>query len=152
MFIPNLLYLTSSFLLISSIRMLSSPKTAFKGNFYGFIGILLAIISSIYSSEIDNKFWLNIIIIFGAVLGIYSGLKVKITALPQMIAIFNSFGGLSAVCISLSEQLSFSPQYVMNTLGLVIGGITFTGSIIAFAKLQGLIKSKPFHFQLQNIQ
>lgn len=150
MFIPNLLYLTSSFLLISSIRMLSSPKTAFKGNFYGFIGILLAIISSIYSSEIDNKFWLNIIIIFGAVLGIYSGLKVKITALPQMIAIFNSFGGLSAVCISLSEQLSFSPQYVMNTLGLVIGGITFTGSIIAFTKLQGLIKSKPFHFRLQN--
>ena len=150
MFIPNLLYLSSSFLLILSIRMLSSPKTAFKGNFYGIIGILIAIISSLIFTEITNKLLLSIIIISGAFIGIYSGQRVKVTALPQMIAVFNSFGGLSAVCISLSEQLSFSTQYLMNTLGLVIGAITFSGSIIAFAKLQGIINSKPFHFKLQN--
>ena len=150
MFIPNLLYLSSSFLLILSIRMLSSPKTAFKGNFYGIIGVLLAISSSLIFTEIGNKLFLSFIIISGAFVGIYSGQKVKITALPQMIAVFNSFGGLSAVCISLSEQLSFSTQYIMNTFGLVIGAITFSGSLIAFAKLQGLISSKPFHFNLQN--
>ena len=67
-----------------------------------------------------------------------------------MIAIFNSFGGISAVCISLSEQFSGSNQYIMNTIGMIIGAITFSGSIIAFAKLQGIINAKPIHYYQQN--
>lgn len=150
MFIPNLLYLGSSFLLIVSIRMLSSPKTAVKGNLLGIVGIFLAIFSCLVFSATDNKLLISATIVLGAVLGIYSGLKVKITALPQMIAVFNSLGGLSAVFIALSEQISLSTQYFMNTAGLVIGAITFSGSIIAFAKLQGLISTKPLHFKFQN--
>ena len=150
MFLPNLLYLCSSFLLILSIRMLSSPKEAFRGNFLGITGILLAVLSSFLLVEVNNDFLLSGVILIGALIGILSGIKVKITALPQMIAIFNSFGGIAAVCISVSEQLSFSPQYLMNTLGLIVGGITFSGSIIAFAKLQGILSGKPLHFKLQN--
>ena len=150
MFLPNLLYLSSSCLLILSIRMLSSPKTAFKGNFLAIIGILLAISASIFFVKIENALLLNLVIIFGAVAGILSGIKVKITALPQMIAIFNSFGGISAVCISISEQLTASTQYLMNTLGLIIGAITFSGSLVAFAKLQGILNAKPVHYHLQN--
>lgn len=150
MFMPNLLYLSCSFLLILSIRMLSSPKTAFKGNLLGIAGIITAIATCLIYSEAPNKLLISFITIFGALIGIYSGTKVKITALPQMIAVFNSFGGLSAVCISVSEQLSSSTQYLMNTFGLIIGAITFSGSIIAFAKLQGLITPKPYHFKLQN--
>lgn len=150
MYISNILYLISSFLLITTIRMLSSPNTAYKGNLLGIIGIIIIIASTIIIAEIPHKLLLFFIIFAGCFIGIYLSLKIKITALPQMIALFNSFGGLSAVCISLAEQFSFSTQYLMNTLGLIIGGITFTGSLIAFAKLQNIIPSKPIHYSLQN--
>lgn len=146
----NFLYLISSFLLIVAIRMLSSPKTAYKGNILAIIGATTAILTTFIISDINHKFLLLAIILFGSAIGIYFGLKVKITSLPQMIAIFNSLGGLAAVCISLSEEFSISSQHFMNSVGLIIGGITFSGSIIAFAKLQGLISSKPLHFTSQN--
>lgn len=151
MSITNISYLISSFFLIISIRMLSSPKSAYKGNMLGIIGITISIFTSFITSEIDNKILLLLIIFLGLIIGIYIGIKVKITSLPQMIAILNSLGGLAAVYISISEELSFSSQHFMNTIGLIIGGLTFTGSLIAFAKLQGLISGKPIHFPTQNL-
>ncbi|MBR2033729.1 MAG: NAD(P)(+) transhydrogenase (Re/Si-specific) subunit beta, partial [Alphaproteobacteria bacterium] len=85
----------------------------------------------------------------GAMVGIYSALKVKMTSLPQMVAAFNGLGGLSAVLIALAEIISGSSALLDNTIGLVIGGIAFSGSIIAFAKLQGLISGKALIFKGQ---
>ena len=92
---------------------------------------------------------MGLALIVGALIGSYFALKVKMTALPQMIAAFNGLGGLSAVLIALAEILSGSALYVENAIGLLIGAIAFSGSILAFAKLQGLISAKPLHFPLQ---
>ena len=145
----NISYLLSCVLLILSIRSLASPKTAKTGNLLGIIGITSIIATSFISLKIPNIPLTIAIIILGAGIGVYSSMKVKITALPQMIAIFNGLGGLAAVCIALSEALSFSQKFIDNTFGLIIGGITFSGSLIAFAKLQNIISSKDIRFPFQ---
>ncbi len=142
-------YLISAILLIFSIRGLSSPQTARKGNSLGILGIIIAIGATIISNP--NYNWSNalIAIFLGAIVGIYFALKVKMTSLPQMVAIFNGLGGLSAVLISLVEVISGSSSFFNNLIGLVIGGLAFSGSIIAYAKLQGLIQAKAIVFKGQ---
>ena len=147
----NISYLLSCVLLILSIRSLASPKTAKTGNLLGIIGITSIIVTSFISLKIPNLPLTITIIILGAGVGVYSSMKVKITALPQMIAIFNGLGGLAAVCIALSEALSFSQKFLDNTLGLIIGGLTFSGSLLAFAKLQNIISAKDIRFPFQYI-
>ena len=142
-------YLLSAVLFILSIRSLAAPDTARKGNLLGIFGMLLAIGATLASSLVSDTLWVGLALIVGALIGSYFALKVKMTALPQMIAAFNGLGGLSAVLISLAEILSGSALYVENALGLLIGAIAFSGSILAFAKLQGLISAKPLHFPLQ---
>ena len=147
--ITNILYILACFLMILSIRFLSSPKTARWGNISGIIGMSFAIIGAFIFLKLADIIMLAIIVSTGGIIGIYSGLKVKLTALPQMIAIFNGLGGLAAVCISISETIYSQTSYFNNILGLIVGGIAFSGSIIAFLKLQGLISSVPIHFHFQ---
>ena len=128
-------YLLSAVLFILSIRSLAAPDTARKGNLLGIFGMLLAIGATLFSSLVSDTLWVGLALIVGALIGSYFALKVKMTALPQMIAAFNGLGGLSL--------------YVENAIGLLIGAIAFSGSILAFAKLQGLISAKPLHFPLQ---
>ena len=142
-------YLLSAVLFILSIRSLAAPDTARKGNLLGIFGMILAIGATLFSSLVSDTLWVGLALIVGALIGSYFALKVKMTALPQMIAAFNGLGGLSAVLIALAEILSGSALYVENALGLLIGAIAFSGSILAFAKLQGLISAKPLHFPLQ---
>ncbi|MBE6448271.1 MAG: NAD(P)(+) transhydrogenase (Re/Si-specific) subunit beta [Alphaproteobacteria bacterium] len=145
---PTLSYLTSSIFFILSIRFLASPKSARQGNILGTIGMLLAIITTLSIHPASNIVAIIGTLALGACIGIYSGLKVKMTSLPQMIAIFNGLGGLSAVCIALAETISKSTSYLDNSLGLIIGAIAFSGSIIAFAKLQGIISAKAISSKL----
>ena len=142
-------YLLSAVLFILSIRSLAAPDTARKGNLLGIFGMLLAIGATLFSSLVSDTLWVGLALIVGALIGSYFALKVKMTALPQMIAAFNGLGGLSAVFIALAEILSGSALYIENAIGLLIGAIAFSGSILAFAKLQGLISAKPLHFPLQ---
>ena len=141
-------YLMSAVLFILSIRSLAAPDTARKGNLLGIFGMVLAIGATLSSSLVSDTLWVGLALIVGALIGSYFALKVKMTALPQMIAAFNGLGGLSAVLIALAEILSGSALYVENAIGLLIGAIAFSGSILAFAKLQGLISAKPLHFPL----
>ena len=136
-------YLLSAVLFILSIRSLAAPDTARKGNLLGIFGMVLAIGATLSSSLVSDTLWVGLALIVGALIGSYFALKVKMTALPQMIAAFNGLGGLSAVLIALAEILSGSALYVENAIGLLIGAIAFSGSILAFAKLQGLISAKP---------
>ena len=110
----NISYLLSCVLLILSIRSLASPKTAKTGNLLGIIGITSIIATSFISLKIPNIPLTIAIIILGAGIGVYSSMKVKITVLPQMIAVFNGLGGLAAVCIALSETLSSSQKFLDN--------------------------------------
>ena len=121
-------YLLASVLFILSIRGLASPKTAREGNLLGMLGMTIAIIITLYFA-----------------------LKVKMTSLPQMIAAFNGLGGLSAVFISLAEILAGSEARTEASLGLIIGAVAFSGSMIAFAKLQGLIPAKAIVFPRQQL-
>lgn len=141
-------YLLSAVLFILSIRSLAAPDTARKGNLLGIFGMVLAIGATLSSSLVSDTLWVGLALIVGALIGSYFALKVKMTALPQMIAAFNGLGGLSAVLIALAEILSGSALYVENAIGLLIGAVAFSGSILAFAKLQGLISAKPLHFPL----
>ena len=139
-------FLLSCVLFILSIRGLASPETARKGNVLGLVGMVLAIAATIASPSVAEYVWVIIAILLGGGIGTYFALKVKMTSLPQMIAAFNGMGGLSAVFISLAEILSGSDMRIENTLGLIIGVVAFSGSMIAFAKLHGLIKAKAIVF------
>ena len=138
--ISNVLYLISSSFFIISIHKLSSPDTARNGNYIGILGMILACISSLLF--VQNNFYLIIIVLFlGLLCGGLIGYKVKMTSLPQMVALLNGLGGLASALIVYSEfKFNF-----LNCLCLVIGFITFSGSLIAFFKLQGFL-NKSFNF------
>ena len=138
--ISNVLYLISSSFFIISIHKLSSPDTARNGNYIGILGMILACISSFLF--IQNHFYLIIITLFlGLLCGGLIGYMVKMTSLPQMVALLNGLGGLASALIVYSEfKFNF-----LNCLCLVIGFITFSGSLIAFFKLQGFL-NKSFNF------
>ena len=144
-------YIISSIFFILSIRGLASPKTARKGNILGVLGMFIAIVSTIISNNISEYYWMTGAIVLGGIVGVFSALKVKMTSLPQMIAAFNGLGGLSAVLISLAEIISDSQHFWENSVGLIIGALAFSGSFIAFAKLQGLISSKSITFYFQPV-
>lgn len=142
-------YLLASILFILAIRGLASPKTAREGNVLGMVGMLVAIVVTLYSPLVSDIALTTGVIILGAMIGTYSAIHVKMTSLPQMIAAFNGLGGLSAVFISLAEIIAGSDARVEASIGLVIGAVAFSGSMIAFAKLQGLMPAKALLFPLQ---
>lgn len=147
----SLSYLLASILFILSIRGLASPQTARQGNILGMIGMAIAIIVTLLSPQVKEFYWILLAIFIGGIIGTYSALKVKMTSLPQMIAAFNGLGGLSAVFISLAEILAGSQTYIESSLGLLIGAIAFSGSAIAFAKLQGLMPARAIIFPGQQL-
>ena len=134
-------YLIASALCILAIRGLASPRTARSGNILGMVGMSVAVIATLSLPEITDMRWILTAIAAGALVGIFSALKVKMTALPQMIAAFNGLGGLAAVFISASEIFAGSEAYAEASIGMLIGAVAFSGSLIAFAKLQGLMPS-----------
>lgn len=144
-------YLASVILFILSIRDLAHPATARHGNILGFIGISLAVLATFFMPKVHDYFWTFFMILTGGCLGLFFAFRVKMTSLPQMIAAFNGLGGLASVFIAGAEILSDTPTKFESSLGLIIGAIAFSGSVIAFAKLQGLISPKAFVFRGQQI-
>ena len=144
-----LAYLLSGILFILSIRGLASPQTARRGNLLGMSGMVLAIAATVYSPLVENEFWAYVVIVVGAAVGIYSAARVKIAALPQMIAAFNGVGGLASALIAVAEIISGSEAYIDNIVGLVVGMAAFSGSMLAFAKLQGIVSPRVIAFRGQ---
>ena len=147
-------YLISAVLFILSLYGLSSPKTSRTGNYFGMAGIGLAIITTLFLPQVKNIFPIIIAIAIGGSIGYFIAKKVKMTAMPQLVAGFHSLVGLAAVLIAASalwmpasfkiiedNHVKFSSLVEMG-LGVVIGAITFTGSIVAFLKLNGNMNSK----------
>ena len=142
-------YILSGSLFIFSIRGLASPKTARGGNLLGMLGMILAIAATMFSPLVSDWLLPFGVILLGGMAGTYSALKVKMTSLPQMVAAFNGLGGLSSVFVALAEIISGSRAYLDNSIGLIIGAVAFSGSMVAFAKLQGLISAKALVFKGQ---
>ncbi|MEQ9288100.1 MAG: NAD(P)(+) transhydrogenase (Re/Si-specific) subunit beta [Cyclobacteriaceae bacterium] len=144
----DLLYIVSTILLIVGLRRLSSPSTARKGNILAAYGMALAIVVTIISPmEGDHGNYLLIIlaIVLGSVIGLVFSKKVEMTAMPELVSLFNGFGGACAVCISIIEIYNFNTQTSIGAaattyLALFVGGIAFTGSLIAYGKLAGKVK------------
>lgn len=150
-------YLLSAVLFILGLKQLSHPKTAPKGNQTAAIGMLIAIIATLVYKDVIDYTLIIAGILIGSAIGAYAAKKVEMTAMPQMVAIFNGFGGGASVLVATAEFYRLMTGadaiagFTMSTIGLsvIIGGITFTGSIVAFAKLQGLMSGAPVLFKGQ---
>ena len=134
--LQNLTYIISSVLFITGIKMLGKESTAVKGNFLSAIAMFIAV--GITCIGLVNPIVLFIGILLGAIIGSFIALKVKMTSIPEMVALFNGFGGLATFLIAWSEFNNGPDSFFQGTLvmfTLAIGGITFTGSLIAYGKL-----------------
>ena len=139
--IQNIIYIFSSILFITGIKMLGKEDTAVKGNFFSALAMFIAV--SITLIDVVNPIVLLSGIALGAVIGSFIALKVKMTSIPEMVALFNGFGGLATFLIAWSEFNSVPEnlfQHILVMTTLYIGGVTFTGSLVAYAKLSEKIK------------
>lgn len=158
-------YLVSSILFIFGIKKLASPKTARQGNLFAAIGMFLAIVATLLDQNVLTYEWIIIGSIIGALIGSTMAIKVPMTGMPQMVGLLNGFGGGASTLVALSEYFRKNPNYPVDTgaafilpvdqgiaiiLSLLIGSVTFTGSLIAFGKLQGIVTGKVVKYPLQH--
>src|SRR2546422_2707528 len=150
-------YILSAVLFILGLKGLSSPKYARKGMFLAAFGMLMAIVGTLFHPEIVNYQWITIWLAIGSIVGGRMGLRIPVTAVPQRTALSHSLGALAASLIGISEyvrHLAVGLDSVkMTTIGLevVIGSLTFTGSLMAAGKLQGLLPGAPITYRGQNV-
>ena len=157
-----LLYLVASICFIMALRGLSSPETSRAGNIYGIAGMVIAVATTLASPQVVSYWLIAVGIFVGGAVGTFIALQIRMTALPQLVAAFHSLVGLAAVCVAFAAFAApdaygiGSPgsihvgSLVEMGLGTAIGAITFTGSVVAFAKLQGLVSGRPLVFPLQH--
>jgi NAD(P) transhydrogenase subunit beta len=152
----GILYLVTIICFILALKFLSSPKHARRGNWIGGVGMIIAIVTTLLLDGISN--WVLIVIgaAIGSAVGFFGARNVKMTAMPQMVALFNGVGGGAAALVAISEfhvangDLAATP-IVSTVLSALIGSISFAGSLVAFAKLQELVSGRPITFPAQNI-
>ncbi|MFC2953602.1 NAD(P)(+) transhydrogenase (Re/Si-specific) subunit beta [Marinicaulis aureus] len=163
--LPALLYVASGILFILALRGLSSPETARQGNRFGMVGMFIAVMTTLFVLEdkgIGTWFFVLVAIAAGAFPGAYIARKIPMTAMPQLVAAFHSLVGLAAVLIAWAAFLAprafniGEPGHIHvgsvleMSLGVAIGAITFSGSIIAFAKLNGNMSGKPIMLPMRH--
>ena len=153
--IIQLTYLVASVFFIFGLKMLGSPKTARKGNMYSALGMLLAIIVTLFDKHIINYEWIIIGLVVGSAIGSTFALRVQMTGMPQMVGLLNGFGGGASVLVALSEYYKIAPEIPATTgttiiISILIGSVTFTGSLIAFGKLQGIVTGKVVKYPMQH--
>ncbi|MEX4645700.1 Re/Si-specific NAD(P)(+) transhydrogenase subunit beta [Haemophilus influenzae] len=160
-------YILAALLFIMSLAGLSKHETAKAGCWFGIVGMTIALIATIFGPHSEGTFWIIIAMIIGGVIGVQRALKVEMTEMPELVAILHSFVGLAAVLVGFNSyglhhealmpegldaaaQAAFVAEQVVLTnihnvevfLGIFIGAVTFTGSVVAFGKLSGKINSK----------
>lgn len=152
-------YLISSILFIFGIKKLSSPKTARQGNLLAAIGMLIAIVVTLFDQHVLTFEWIIIGLIVGGTIGVLMALKTPMTGMPQMVGLLNGFGGGASLLVAISEYYKMKnfPNWTFNVetditiaLSILIGAVTFTGSLIAFGKLQGIVTGKVVKYPLQH--
>ncbi len=157
------LYLISAVLFIFALKGLSSPVTSRRGNMMGMVGMTIAIVTTIADPNVVSYSWIIVALLIGGSIGTVVAKKIEMTALPELVAAFHSLVGLAAVMVALAA-LYHPEAYQIGSkgslpagsllemgLGMTIGAITFSGSIIAFAKLRGLMSGNPITFKGQHL-
>jgi NAD(P) transhydrogenase subunit beta len=150
----NFVYVISAALFIFGLKMLSSPVTARRGNLISALGMLIAIVATLLAQGLDYR-WILIGMLIGSLLGMAGAYFVKMTAMPEMVALFNGFGGLASLLLAWSEyhqHPAMAPIItIIAALSVFIGGVTFTGSMVAYGKLAGRIPQKAVVFKGQHL-
>jgi NAD(P) transhydrogenase subunit beta len=152
-------YLASAVLFILGLRNLGSPKTAARGNLMAAVGMAIAIIATLVNQGVVDYVVILAGMIVGSAIGAVIATRIEMTAMPQMVALLNGFGGGASALVASAEWLGYlrgaeEPTGIVPlaiVLGVLIGAITFTGSLIAFAKLQELIGGSPITYPGQQI-
>jgi NAD(P) transhydrogenase subunit beta len=158
---PNqqaLAYLVSAVLFIFALKGLTHPASARRGNLFGMLGMAIAIAATLLGVEVQSYWPIAIAGGIGAVIGIVVALRIQMTAMPQLVAALHSFVGMAAVLVAIGTFINRAQSGTLNAVlmgelsaGIVIGAITFTGSVIAFAKLQGIMSGAPIKFAGQHL-
>ncbi len=155
----QLAYLIASILFILGIKYMNKTKDARRGNILSAVGMMIAILATLVQIESVTFVEIIVCILLGSAIGLYYAYKVEMTKIPEMVALFNGFGGLASFSVALSEYFLKSgidlPEIdgIASTsiiLSVLIGGVTFTGSMIAFLKLNGSISGSPITFKGQH--
>ena len=163
---PNvvaILYLISALLFIFALRGLSHPESSRLGNIFGIIGMFIAIFTTLMFKSVLSYYEIGAAILIGGAIGSFIALRIEMTALPQLVAAFHSLVGLAAVFVAAAafyDPVAFKigevgsikvASLVEMSIGTFIGAITFSGSVLAFGKLQGTISGKPIVFKFQHV-
>jgi NAD(P) transhydrogenase subunit beta len=151
----QLIYLASGASFILALKWMSAPTTARRGVWIGEAGMLLAIIGTLLRAEIVSFQWIVVALFLGSAIGIPMAFFMPMTAMPQRIALSHAFGALAAALVGTSEFYLNSPhitKFTMTALGIevVLGYLTFTGSLMAFGKLQEILPQRPMVYRGQN--
>jgi len=153
----GVIYLISAVLFILALKGLTHPATARRGNALGMAGMALAVTATLLGSEVQSYGLIIAGVLVGGLIGIVLAMRIQMTAMPQLVAALHSFVGLAAVLVAIGTFFNKRDAGLLNPVlmgelsaGAIIGAITFTGSVIAFGKLQGLISGKPVKFALQH--
>ncbi|HET6745790.1 MAG TPA: NAD(P)(+) transhydrogenase (Re/Si-specific) subunit beta, partial [Candidatus Limnocylindria bacterium] len=152
-------WLVGSVTFILALKFLASPATARRGNQLGAAGMALVILWTVFSVDnmLANAWWILLVGgLIGSVIGVLGARRVAMTAMPQMVAIFNGAGGGAAALVAVAEflrdtgehpgELLSLPFMIATLLGAVIGSVSLTGSVIAFGKLQGIVAARPVKY------
>ncbi len=155
----QLAYLVASVLFIIGIKYLGKTKDARKGNFISAVGMLIAIVATLLTLDVLTFIEIGVCVLIGSVIGLYYASKVPMTKIPEMVALFNGFGGLASFAVALSDYYLKSETNLASLdavnltsilLSLLIGGVTFTGSMVAYLKLDGKVSGQPITFKGQH--
>jgi len=157
--VKSLFYIAASILFVFGLKMLGSPATARKGNLASAAGMLLAVLTTLATMTGIQWFWIIGAAGIGSVIGALAARLVKMTSMPQMVGLFNGFGGLASLLVGWSEFhvkwaaldaiLSFTMLAIFFTV--LAGAVTFTGSLVAYGRLSGVISGKPLLYKGRNI-
>ncbi len=156
-------YLISAIFFVFALNGLAHPDSARRGNIFGILGMITAVITTMLSPQVVSYQMILIAILIGGSIGTFIALKIEMTSLPELVAAFHSLVGLAAVFVAASALYSpesygigvkgniFLSSLIEMAIGVTIGAITFTGSIIAFSKLQGIMSGAPITFSGQHL-
>jgi NAD(P) transhydrogenase subunit beta len=151
-------YLISAILFILALKGLTHPASARRGNYLGMIGMAVAILATLLGSEVQSYGFIVAGVAMGALIGSVVASRVEMTAMPQLVAALHSFVGMAAVLVAIGTYLNHEASGTLNPVmmgelsaGIIIGAITFSGSVVAFAKLQGLVSGAPVRFTGQHM-
>ncbi len=155
----NIAYIVASILFIYGLKMLGRPETARQGNFVSAVGMLVAVVATLLVGGLSFT-WILVGLVIGTAIGVYAARTVQMTEMPEMVALFNGSGGVASLLVGWAEyhQRFAEPLVTIDAftaaaifLAVLIGGVAFTGSLVAFGKLAGRIPGQPIKFANQNL-